>query len=201
MRLDHLLSRETWNHQKDPSAPVRAGPSGAVPSQHPASRVSWRHLESRIAFYEKNLDSNAQPRTNREAVMTGKDPLESLSLRLPLRVVASRSRIEHSIDLGIRSYGFPIGRRYSLTDTFFCCISISIATGLLTLRKHVPGGHAPSSEGKILRAHGGCLGIGSRRRARQAAISPGEAQTAFDPGVPEWGNPPGAMPRHPRPNA
>ena len=46
-------------------------------------------------------------------------------------------------------------------------------------------------------ARGGCLGAGSRRRARQAAIVPGEAQTAFDPGVPEWGNPPGAMPRHP----
>ena len=51
---------------------------------------------------------------------------------------------------------------------------------------------------KIQRAHGGCLGIGSRRRARQAAISPGEAQTAFDPGIPEWGNPPGAMPWHPQ---
>ena len=49
-------------------------------------------------------------------------------------------------------------------------------------------------------ARGGCLGAGSRRRARQAAIVPGEAQTAFDPGVPEWGNPPGAMPWHPEPN-
>ena len=39
--------------------------------------------------------------------------------------------------------------------------------------------------------------MGSRRRARQAAIFPGEAQTAFDPGVPEWGNPTGVMPRHP----
>lgn len=53
---------------------------------------------------------------------------------------------------------------------------------------------------KISRAHGGCLGIGSRRRARQAAISPGEAQTAFDPGVPEWGNPAGVMPCYPCPN-
>ena len=53
---------------------------------------------------------------------------------------------------------------------------------------------------KIPRAHGGCLGIGSRRRARQAAISPGEAQTAFDPGIPEWGNPPGVMPGQPLPN-
>ena len=38
-----------------------------------------------------------------------------------------------------------------------------------------------SYEKKILRAHGGCLGTGSRRRTRQAAISSGEAQTAFDP--------------------
>ena len=42
--------------------------------------------------------------------------------------------------------------------------------------------------------------MGSRRRARQAAISPGEAQTAFDPGIPEWGNPAGAMPCYPRLN-
>ena len=53
---------------------------------------------------------------------------------------------------------------------------------------------------KIQRARGGCLGAGSRRRARQAAISPGEAQTAFDPGIPEWGNPAGAMPRYRRLN-
>ena len=53
---------------------------------------------------------------------------------------------------------------------------------------------------KMLRARGGCLGAGSRRRARQAAISPGEAQTAFDPGIPEWGNPAGAMPRYRRLN-
>ena len=53
---------------------------------------------------------------------------------------------------------------------------------------------------KMSRAHGGCLGTGSRRRARQAAISPGEAQTAFDPGVPEWGNPAGVMPSYPGPN-
>ena len=53
---------------------------------------------------------------------------------------------------------------------------------------------------KMSRAHGGCLGTGSRRRARQAAISPGEAQTAFDPGMPEWGNPAGVMPSYPGPN-
>ena len=57
---------------------------------------------------------------------------------------------------------------------------------------------APAREaGKIPRAHGGCLGAGSRRRARQAAIVPGEAHTAFDPGVPEWGNPPAAVPASP----
>ena len=52
-------------------------------------------------------------------------------------------------------------------------------------------------EAKMLRAHGGCLGTGSRRRTRQAAISPGEAHSAFDPGISEWGNPAGAMPRYP----
>ena len=55
-------------------------------------------------------------------------------------------------------------------------------------------------EAKMLRAHGGCLGTGSRRRTRQAAISPGEAHSAFDPGISEWGNPAGAMPRYPHPN-
>ena len=63
------------------------------------------------------------------------------------------------------------------------------------------GGGCPRDRGKkIPRAHGGCLGMGSRRRARQAAISPGEAQTAFDPGIPEWGNPAGVMPCYPHPN-
>ena len=47
---------------------------------------------------------------------------------------------------------------------------------------------------------GGCLGAGSRRRARQAAISRGEAQTAFDPRIPEWGNPAVAMPCYRPPN-
>ena len=53
---------------------------------------------------------------------------------------------------------------------------------------------------KIRRARGGCLGAGSRRRARQAAISRGEAQTALDPRIPEWGNPAGAMPCYRPPN-
>ena len=42
---------------------------------------------------------------------------------------------------------------------------------------------------KYQRAHGGCLGSRRRRRARQAAKSRGEARTADDPRVPEWGNP------------
>ena len=53
---------------------------------------------------------------------------------------------------------------------------------------------------KIPRAHGGCLGTGSRRRTRQAAISCGEGQTPFDPQISEWGNPAGVMPSHPRLN-
>ena len=57
-----------------------------------------------------------------------------------------------------------------------------------------------SYEKKILRAHGGCLGTGSRRRTRQAAISPGEWQTHLDPGISEWGNPAGVMPCYPRLN-
>ena len=51
----------------------------------------------------------------------------------------------------------------------------------------VPGARPPSAAG-VSRAHGGCLGTGSRRRTRQAAIVPGEAHTADDPGVSEWGN-------------
>ncbi len=50
---------------------------------------------------------------------------------------------------------------------------------------------------KIPRAHGGCLGTGSRRRTRQAAIIRGEGHTPFDPRVSEWGNPAGVMPGYP----
>ena len=53
---------------------------------------------------------------------------------------------------------------------------------------------------KIPRAHGGCLGIGSRRRTRQAAIISGEGQAPTDPEVSEWGNPHGVMPVYPRLN-
>ena len=52
---------------------------------------------------------------------------------------------------------------------------------------------------KMVRAHGGCLGTGSRRRTRQAAIVPGERHTRFDPGVSEWENPPGPTSWQPPP--
>ena len=42
---------------------------------------------------------------------------------------------------------------------------------------------------KRKRAQGECLGIRSRRRTRQAAISHGELQISFDPWISEWGNP------------
>ena len=44
---------------------------------------------------------------------------------------------------------------------------------------------------KRQRAQGECLGIRSRRRTRQAAISHGELQISFDPWISEWGNPHG----------
>ena len=42
---------------------------------------------------------------------------------------------------------------------------------------------------KIVRAHGGCLGIRRRRRTCKAAISYGELQRSVDPWISEWGNP------------
>ena len=50
---------------------------------------------------------------------------------------------------------------------------------------------------KLLRAHGGCLGVERRRRAWLAAISPGEPQAGVDPGIPEWGNPARVIPGYP----
>jgi hypothetical protein len=50
---------------------------------------------------------------------------------------------------------------------------------------------------KLLRADGGCLGIGRRRRTRKAAISFGEPLTGFDPEISEWGNPAGVIPGYP----
>ena len=43
----------------------------------------------------------------------------------------------------------------------------------------------------VVRAHGGCLGAGRRRRTRQAAISHGEEHASCDPWISEWGNPAG----------
>ena len=42
---------------------------------------------------------------------------------------------------------------------------------------------------KLERAQGECLGIRSRRRTRQAAISFGERHIRIDPEISEWGNP------------
>ena len=52
---------------------------------------------------------------------------------------------------------------------------------------------------KMLRAGGGCLGTGSRRRARQAAIIRGEGHTPDDPRAPEWENPARREPGDPAP--
>ena len=51
----------------------------------------------------------------------------------------------------------------------------------------------------MLRAGGGCLGTGSRRRARQAAIIRGEGHTPIDPRAPEWENPARREPGDPAP--
>ncbi len=41
---------------------------------------------------------------------------------------------------------------------------------------------------------------GKSTKGAASCDKPGEAQTAFDPGIPEWGNPAGAMPRYRRLN-
>jgi hypothetical protein len=51
---------------------------------------------------------------------------------------------------------------------------------------------------KLLRAHGGCLGVERRRRAWLAAKSFGEPQAGVDPEIPEWGNPARVIPGDPR---
>ena len=81
-------------------------------------------------------------------------------------------------------------------DNFFLIASRSAAGPRGRRGKHLghPAGMGPA---KMARAHGGCLGTGSRRRTRQAAISCGEGQTPFDPQVSEWGNPAGVMPCYP----
>ena len=42
---------------------------------------------------------------------------------------------------------------------------------------------------KLQRAHGGYLGTQRRRRTWLPAISLGELEARFDPGISEWGNP------------
>jgi hypothetical protein len=49
---------------------------------------------------------------------------------------------------------------------------------------------------KLLRAHGGCLGIRRRRRTWLPAISLGETETVLDPGISEWDNPFRVMPEN-----
>ena len=73
----------------------------------------------------------------------------------------------------------------------------------VTVAEFVPGRHQELIKlvlsgfmDKLLRANGGCLGIGRRRRTWQAAISLGERLTRVDPGISEWGNPAGVIPRH-----
>lgn len=53
---------------------------------------------------------------------------------------------------------------------------------------------------KLLRANGGCLGGGRRRRTCQAAISFGELSRSVDPEISEWGNPAGVISSHRAPN-
>ena len=60
------------------------------------------------------------------------------------------------------------------------------------------GGGTGAVRDKYQRAHGGCLGSRRRRRTRQAAKSRGEARTAFDPRMSEWGNPTGGRPVNPK---
>ena len=50
------------------------------------------------------------------------------------------------------------------------------------------------------KAHGGCLGVMSRRRAWKAAKSVGEPSAGVDPEIPEWGNPAEVMFGHGRLN-
>ena len=49
---------------------------------------------------------------------------------------------------------------------------------------------------KLLRAHGGCLGVERRRRTWLAAKSSGEPHAGVDPEMSEWGNPSRVMPGH-----
>ena len=79
-------------------------------------------------------------------------------------------------------------------DNFFLIASRSAAGPRGRRGKHLghPAGMGPA---KMARAHGGCLGIGSRRRTRQAAISSGEGQTpAITPRSPNGATQQGPIP-------
>ena len=100
--------------------------------------------------------------------------------------------IARDID-GIITSGPGKARAIARSESFRYAIPIETRNGPAPARGRL-------WEEKIHKAHGGCLGTGSRRRARQAAIICGEGQTPIDPQVPEWGNPAGVMPRRPHPN-
>ena len=57
-----------------------------------------------------------------------------------------------------------------------------------------PDGYLQARKFKRTRAQGECLGIRSRWRTWQAAISRGELQISFDPRISEWGNSHGEEP-------
>ena len=69
-----------------------------------------------------------------------------------------------------------------------------IARGVGVVRRPCggPGGRDPAHG----RAHGGCLGARSRRRAWQTAKSLGEPSAGEEPGMPECGNAQGVIPLH-----
>ena len=70
----------------------------------------------------------------------------------------------------------------------------------ITTERGAHDGNIRGNKVKILRAYGGCLGAKSRRRTRSTAKSFGEPQAGFDPEISEWGNPTGAISRHPELN-
>ena len=53
-------------------------------------------------------------------------------------------------------------------------------------------------DGKLARAHGGCLGTERRGRTQQPAKRRGEQEACFDPRMSEWGNPMGVMSHYPQ---
>ena len=102
----------------------------------------------------------------------------------------------HRFDPGILHQRFPdrgfaAGRTNSLTTEY------SAIGSSLTTHTQCCGNE---NLVKLLRAYGECLGANSRRRTWQAAISLGEPQAGFDPGMSEWGNPLWVIPEYPHLN-